>query len=429
MGKTTRREFIKKSGFTLVTVGLSGRAFMRHLAMAANSTLTQAAALSENDRTLVVIQLAGGNDGLNTVIPLSGQNASLYRQFRSTLEIPEGEILSIGTDAGGTGLGLHPSLAPIKELYDQGRMGVIQSVGYPNPNRSHFRSMDIWHTANPDRPDATGWLGDYLDAAFPSNDNPLIAVSLAGGRLPLTLRADRIAVPAIGNVETYQFQTDPRFPGDAQNRIQTFLALNQEGAPQRVLYEQIRETALEAFESSVTLQQGIQRYTPDPNITYAANNPLARAMQQAAQIIAGDLGTRILYVSIGGFDTHQGQANRHAQLLGYLADAVNTFYRDMQRLGKDDRILMMTWSEFGRKVRENGNQGTDHGASAPQFVFGTPINGGIFGEHPDLTDLSSVDDTKFTIDFRSIYATILERWLEVDATELLGGSFELIPFL
>ncbi len=437
MSKTTRREFIKKSGFTMLTVGLSHQAFFRSLNLAANSTLTSAAALSDNDRKLVVIQLAGGNDGLNTVIPTGGQLRSFYEQFRGpSLEIPLANILPVGADAANNQLGLHPNLQPIKNLFDQGNVGIVQSVGYPNPNYSHFRSMDIWHTANPAGFDTSGWLGDYFDAAYPSTTNPLIGVSI-GGALPLSLHADQVAIPAIGNIETFQFQTDPRARGDQDNRIQTFLALNREAAPEQFLYEQVRLTALGAYDGSEMLQTGIAGYVSDPTIVYNPQNPLARAMEQVAKIIAGDLGTKILYVTLGGFDTHETQAPAnqplqgfHALLLQWVAEAVDVFYRDMQRLGKDHEILMMTWSEFGRKVRENGNYGTDHGASGPQFVIGTPVQGGVFGEHPSLTDLyEGQDATKHSIDFRSIYATILDRWLGVSSQEILGSSFELIPFV
>lgn len=433
MNKTTRREFIKKSGLTLLSVGLGQQAFLRQVRAASESVLTQAAALSPVDRILVVIQMDGGNDGLNTVIPLTGSAASLYRQYRPTLAIPEENVLPIGTDAAGTLVGFHPSLSPLKDLYAQGHVAVIQSVGYPNPNRSHFASQDIWHTADPQGMKRTGWLGDYLDVAFPSADNPLLAISLAGGRLPLTLRAEQVLVPAISNVANYQFRTQP--PGDHENKMRTFLALNRETAPEHVLREQIRLIALDTYESVQMLQSGVQRYTSDPSITYNQQNPLARALQQVAQILAADLGTRILYVSIGGFDTHQSQATPHATLLSRLSEAVAVFYADLVRLGLDDRVLMMTWSEFGRKVLENGNQGTDHGTVGPQFLIGTRVKGGIVGEHPSLRaeDLNpGLGDPKFSaraIDFRSTYATILERWFRVDSRELLGGAFELLDVI
>ncbi|MCS6803629.1 MAG: DUF1501 domain-containing protein [Acidobacteriota bacterium] len=443
MNKTTRREFIKKSGFTMLTVGLSQQAFFRSMNMAASGALTQAAALSANDRIFVVVQLEGGNDGLNTVVPRGGSLRSLYEQYRKpTLRIPVADLLPINNDAANNQLGFHPQWTHIKSLYDQRKVGVIQSVGYPNPNYSHFRSMDIWHTANPVGYDTTGWLGDTLDLAEPSNTNPLIAAAI-GGSLPLSFVARETTVPAIGNIATYRFQTDTRYPADAQNRINAFIALNQEGAPLRVLVEQIRRTNLDAFASQETLQAGRARYDdgtyPQPPPTYNQANPLARAMQQAAQIIAGNLGTKILHVMLGGFDTHEGQATAnkplegfHALLLGWVSEAIHTFLQDMKRMGKDDKVLLMTWSEFGRKAPENGNYGTDHGAAAPLFVIGNSVKGGVFGEHPSLRKSDLYPDTdamKHTIDFRQVYATILEKWLAVDSAEVLGRRFELIPFL
>jgi uncharacterized protein (DUF1501 family) len=441
MKKTTRREFIKRSGFTMLTVGVGAQAFPRYVQMAASSSLTRAAALSQNDRILVVIQLAGGNDGLDTVIPMSGALNGIYRDHRPTLAVPEAGILPIGRDAAGNQLGFHPQLSRLRTLFNQGRVAVIQSVGYDNPNRSHFRSMDIWHTANPDRVETFGWLGDTLDVTAPANDNPLLAVAITGDRLPLSLAARRTPVPVVASIEDYRLRATNRlYPRDELDRVQTLLALNREAAPERALYEKIRLTALDAYSSSETLQERADRnYQNDPNIVYPSDNPLAGAMKQAAQIIASDLGTKILYVMLDGFDTHQGQLDRavnHPLLLRYLDEAVWAFYQDLRRLGRDEQVLMMTWSEFGRKLPENGNHGTDHGASAPQFVIGTNVNGlnpldstGIFGEHPSLTNLYSEDDTKHAIDFRSIYATILERWLDVRSREILGGSFEVMDFV
>jgi uncharacterized protein (DUF1501 family) len=436
MKKTTRREFLKRSGFTLITVGIGGPAFLRNANVTANSLLTQAAALSANDHILVVIQLAGGNDSQNTVIPTSGQLNALYHQYRPTLGIPDASILPLqgpgGTDAAGNQLGFHPSMTKLQGLYNQGHVGLIQAVGYPNPVRSHFESMDIWHLGDPQRQEKTGWLGDYLDVADPSDNNLLMAASIGGGTLPLSLHADKVAVPAIGNIASYQMQTDSRFASDANNRIQTFLALNRESAPERVLYEQVRLTALDAYESSTELQAGTRMYTPDPTVVYDPRNPLATALQQAAQIIAADLGTKILYVTLGGFDTHTAQADPQARLLGYVSDAVDTFYRDLVRLGKDDKVLIMTWSEFSRKVVENMNRGTDHGAASVEFVFGTPVKGGIYGVHPGLSQSElnpGLYDTKFSIDFRRIYATVLEDWLGADSKEILNGSFTKLGFV
>jgi uncharacterized protein (DUF1501 family) len=443
MGKTTRREFIKKSGFTLVTVGVSGRAFSKHLNLAANSALTAAAAQSTTGKILVVIQLAGGNDGINTLIPMSGTLNSIYRQRRPTLAVPQEQILPLPTtDAAGNQLGFHPRLAKMKSLFDQGRVAVLQSVGYANSNRSHFESMDIWHTADPTRRERAGWLGEYFDASAPSSENPLLGVYI-GGLLPLGMRGEEVVVPAIGNTESYRFMTDERYAvagstnaalrGEYNNRVQTFLALNRELAPERQYWNLVGQTAGDAYQSSVTFQTGIAQYPADSSIQYP-NTGLGRALRTVAQIIGGGLETKILYVTQGGYDTHQGQNGVGGQggqpnLLQTLDDAVDMFYRDMQRLGKADNVLIMTWSEFGRKVGENGNLGTDHGNSAPQLVIGSQVKSGIIGEFPSLTNLDRDDGTIYSIDFRRYYATILEKWLGVDSTEILDGSFELLPFI
>ncbi len=426
MALTTRRDFLKQSGVMLLTVGASASALHHQLHVAEGGVLTQATGLSGNGRTLVVIQLEGGNDGLNTVIPLGGDYASQYRTLRPTLAIPEADVIPLDADAGGHQLGLHPSLAPWQLLYDQGRMGIIQAVGYDGPNHSHEGAMMIWHQANPERAETTGWLGDYLDMAFPSQDNPLLSVAI-GKHLPMSLHAAQTRVPAVDNIKQYRFKVHPTKDADA--RRQAFLALHREVAPERPLYEQVRQTALGTFEGATRLQAASAAYVADPNIHYERSNPLAQALKQVAQIMASDANTKILYVSLSSFDTHGTQLPKHAKLLGMLAEAVDVFDQDLQRLGLADDVLIMTWSEFGRKVRENGNVGTGHGAAGPQFVFGNAVHGGIFGEHPDLTRLSDIDDPLHRIDFRSYYATILERWLEVDSRELLGGTFEVIDFL
>ncbi|WP_179136703.1 DUF1501 domain-containing protein [Candidatus Entotheonella palauensis] len=426
MTRTTRRGFLKQSGFMLLTIGVGAGAFHRQLRVAESSVLTRGAGLSGNGRTLVVIQLSGGNDGLNTVIPLSGAYASQYRTLRPRLAIPEADVIPLGTDAGGHQLGLHPNLELWKWFYDQGRMGVIQAVGYDTPNHSHEGSMRIWHQASPERARTTGWLGGYLDLAFPAQDNPLLSVAISK-HLPMSLQAAQTRVPAVDNIKQYRFKVQPS--KDTEARRQVFLALHREAVPEHALYEQVRQMAFDTFEGSVRLQEASESYVPSPDIDYDRSNPLTRALQQAAQIMASDAGTKILYVSLNGFDTHGTQRPRHAKLLGMLAEAIDVFDQDLQRLGLADDVLIMTWSEFGRKVRENGNVGTGHGAAGPQFVFGNAVNGGIFGEHPDLIHLSDVDDPLYRIDFRSYYATILERWLEVDAREVLGGTFEFIDFL
>ncbi len=418
MAKTTRREFIKKSGFALVSIGVSGRAFLQHTNLAAHSALTSAAALSDTGNILVVVQLVGGNDGLHTVVPITPGLYALYKQKRPTLAIPQEQTLPLNSE-----IGLNPKLGKFKNLFDAKKLAVIQGVGYPNPNYSHFRSMDIWHTANPDKLEYTGWLGDYLDVNFAGNTTPLLACSIGGGALPRTLRAKSTAVPAVSNISSYQIATDPLFPADRNNRIQTFLALNHVERTESVYGEQLRQVALDTYSSSSALQTTTTKYLEDPNTVYP--DKLGGALKQCAQILSADLGTRILYVAVGGFDTHTNQdanfTGQHASLLTNISESVHTFLADLSRLNKVDNVLVMLWSEFGRRVEENPDRGTDHGAAAPVIIAGDRVRGGIVGTHPSLSDLDHNGNVKFSIDFRSVYATILEKWFGVDYREVIPG--------
>lgn len=419
MGKSTRRDFIKQSGFTLVSIGVSGRAFFQHTNFAANSALTAAAALSDTGNILVVVQMAGGNDGLHSVIPVTTTQYNLYEQKRTTLAIPQNQVLPLNAEVG-----LNPKLSKFKALYDAKKLAVIQGVGYPNPNRSHFRSMDIWHTANPEKIEYTGWLGDTLDIDFQSSTNPLLAATIGGGSLPRSLRADETPVPAIASLLSYKVNIDDRYRNDGNNnQIPTFLALNREARMESAYHEQIRKVALDSFSSSTAVQQAANTPVGDPSAPYPAG--LGGALKQCSQILASNLGTRILYVTIGGFDTHQNQdANFNGQqsnLLTNLSTAIDAFLADLNRQGKADNVLVMAWSEFGRRVQKNPDNGTDHGAAAPVFVLGNRVKGGVVGTFPSLSNLDNNGDVRFSIDFRSVYATILQKWLGVDYREVIPG--------
>jgi uncharacterized protein (DUF1501 family) len=453
MAKITRRDFIKQSGFTMVGAGLSGAVFARHLQKASNSALTTAAALSPTTNKLVIIQLAGGNDGLNMVVPMrpspTGREdlRKRYERLRPTLKVPVRELLSLGRDEAGHELGFHPNFRQgnaggLYELYRAGRVAVIQGVGYPNSTRSHFHAMDVWHTANP-IPDARGWLGKYFDC--PECDpecDPLTTIGLAGG-LPFTLRGNQSLATPIRNIAAYDFQTDVNFPGDRQNKITTFLTINEEMMSPPQYYDLVATTSINAYNTSRRVQEGIGNYEPDPDIVYdSENNPLAAALEQVAKLMMASPDSRVFYVIIGGWDTHEGQLDPYTgqpPLLMYLSDAVDTFYRDLQRLPSpggqmlDQETVLMTWSEFGRKVRENGSGGTDHGAASPQLIIGTPVTGGLYGPHPSLTQLDDDEGMVMVYDFRRIYATILERWLGLDdchdLEQILNGRFESLEFL
>ena len=399
----SRRQFLR-AGLTLVAVGLAAPPWLARLAYA-DAQRTLNGEKLPNDHILVVLQLTGGNDGLNTVIPYT---QSLYYQARPTLAIPEAQVLPLEG-----GMGFHPALEPLKSLYDQRALAILQSVGYPNPNRSHFRSMEIWQTADPDGHSRYGWLGRYLDTLTDSALNPILAVSLTQ-ELPVALQARRAPVPCFASLSDLQMMTrDP----ELERTLRRMQAMD--GRKADALTQMIRESTRTALEAVERLREAIKNYRSD--VTYG-NDPFGRGLQQTAQIIATSHPTRILYVSVNGFDTHAGQARTHEQLLARFANAVSAFYRDLEAMGKAEKVLLMVFSEFGRRVRENGSLGTDHGAAAPMFLIGKRVNGGLHGDPPNLSDLDGNNDLKMQLDFRRVYATVLE-WLGSDPEAVLGKGF------
>jgi uncharacterized protein (DUF1501 family) len=401
----TRRDLLSR-GALLVAAGLTAPSFITRTAVALNGQVA-----AGGSKILVAVQLSGGNDGLNTLIPF-GDPA--YYQLRSSLAIPTAEILPI-TDQ----LGLHPSLGKLKGLYDDGMVAIVQGVGYPNPNRSHFRSMDIWHTARPESMERSGWLGRYLDACQCGQDQPLPAVSV-GDQLNSMFYAETTLVPAIASIGAFLVQTT----GDRNARPLQIQAL-------RNIYNQagvwpahealMRQTALKAMDGADQLQQAARAYRSP--VEYPPNNPLAAQLQMVAQIIAGNLGTRVFSVQLGGFDTHANQFNQQAGLLAQFADAVDAFIRDIAAIGKQDDVVLMTFSEFGRRAAQNGSAGTDHGTAEPLFVIGRTVNAGLHGAYPSLDDLDENGDLKFSTDFRNVYAAVLKNHLGIDPAPVLAGSY------
>lgn len=407
-----RRQFLR-DGTLLVALGLSAPSFLARSVAEARNALSR----STDKRTLVVLQLSGGNDGLNTVVPYADP---LYGQLRPQLAISADTVIPLDSSVG-----LHPSLAPLKPIYDAGRMAVMQGVGYPNPERSHFRSMEIWHTSTPEQFERTGWLGRYLDGCGCGHENPLDAIS-AGDILNRSFWTETSLVPAIGSIATFQYQTDPRFGRDRSAQLQTLNNIYSLAGAWRPYEELIRQTTLRALAGADALQAVAATYeTP---IEYP-QNPFGNSLKGVAQIMAADLGTRIFYTSIGGFDTHAAQANTHANLLGNVAQSVAAFYRDLERLGRADDVVLMTFSEFGRRAQQNGSAGTDHGTAEPMFIIGGAVNGGVYGAHPRLDQLDTNGDLQHHTDFRSVYATVLERWLGASSAPVLGGSFTPMEFL
>lgn len=398
---------------------ITRRGFLKGAAIVAASgsfaptflTRTAYTALAAGSSQLVVIQLSGGNDGINTVIPYATPQ---YAQSRPTLAIGQDQVLALDSNVG-----LHPNLKALKALFDQKQLAVVQGVGYPNPNRSHFQSMQIWQTASPDNSQQTGWLGRYDEANL--QGQRLGALNF-GQQLPRTLWTEHTVVPSIGSLNNYQFLTDPRAPDDKQAQIDAINKIfnNPVG---RDAADFFREAAIDAFQTAADLKSAVA------GTKSAAQYPataLGRQLQLVGQLIGSKLGTRIYYLSMGSFDTHSGEKNTHDRLMQQLNDGLDAFVKDLQAQGAFGSTAIMTFSEFGRRVKENGSGGTDHGTAEPMFLLGGSVQGGLYGAYPSLSDLD-VGDLKFSTDFRSVYGTVVSDWLGADPGLVLGGAFPKLP--
>ena len=364
-------------------------------------------------RVLVVVEMAGGNDGLNTVIPFADD---AYYKSRPVLAVPKDRVLKLNS-----AVGLHPRLGDLRTLFDDSQVAVIQGVGYPKPDRSHFRSMDIWHTARPESVDLRdGWLGRALERDPKALAGGVPALALGSEKLPLALLSGRVNVPNVQSMDAYKLLPGP---GDqsaqarAKQTLREAVALKATEAGGELDF--LRRTADVTLTSVDRLGEVAKAYKP--GATYPETG-LARKLQVVARLIAGDMGTQIFYVSLGGFDTHSRQQPVHELLLAELSGAVGAFLKDLKSHQLADRVMVATFSEFGRRVAENGSLGTDHGAASQMFCIGPGVKPGVMGAHPSLTDL--VDgDLKHHTDFRQVYAALLQNWLGYPAEPVLGKGF------
>lgn len=395
--KATRRDFLKSSiaGATLMATGASLPGFLCRTARAATP--------GSDRRTLVVIQLSGGNDGLNTVIPFADD---AYHRARPTLKVGADRVLRLNDS-----LGLHPEMTGMHRLHEAGLLQTITNVGYPNPDRSHFRSMDIWHTASLKPESASdGWLGRLVDRSASAGGAPE-ALHLSDETLPMALRTRSQAVPSIRNIDAF------RLDGDAA-ALRSTIEASRAPCSDDLLF--VQRVALSSCDTARRIEQVVKSETvksPYPEFG------LARRLQQIAQLISADFGPRVYYTSLGGFDTHARQQLGHGPLLRELSESTAAFIDDLKQRGQLDRVLVMTFSEFGRRLAENASQGTDHGAAAPMFIAGSACRAGVLGDAPDLRNLEE-GDVRHKLDFRSVYATVLERWLGADAKQILGDTFK-----
>ncbi len=416
---TTRREFLRK-GLTIVAAGATAPMFLTRTALALTNPwdqpLTASAAGQPDWPTLVVVQMAGGNDGLNTVVPYVRDE---YFRARPRLAVPREKVLRLSDEVG-----LHPNLQPFKELYDDGRLAVVQGVGYPNPNRSHFRSMEIWQTADPaGSGPRTGWLGRLFDSECPDCQTAL----------GITLSVETpLAMQGTSSGRVIAMQDPARFgfhpvQGGGPEELEAFRQLIQPVPGAEPVIDFLTHTEMNALLAAADMRKIAGRLTQDAGNGYP-KDPFAQNLRVVAELIAAGSPTRVYYVSLGGFDTHATQGGRHDRLLESLGKGLGAFVKDLKAKGLQDKVLVMTFSEFGRRVAENASLGTDHGTAAPMFVVGSAVAPGVHGTHPSLTDLDQ-GDLKFQIDFRSVYATILEQWMGVRSDPVLGGHFAPIDVL
>lgn len=400
----TRRDFLKTGG-SMVALGGSVPLFLSRTAAQAPTSDRPGG----RDTILVVVQLTGGNDGLNTVIPFRDD---AYNRARPTLRQQPNQIHRINDD-----IGLHPAMNTLHGLHQDRSLCIVQGVGYPNPSQSHFRSMDIWQAGSTARDLPEGWIGKAL-RGIPGAAS--FHLANANESAPLALTGAPVRVPSIRSLEDFQLRVEASSNRDRQSLR---AVIESTAAPASSsngnLLDFVQRTAVNTFASSRRLEQLGRSY--QPRVPYP-NTPLGNHLRLAAQLIDGGLGARLFYTSLDNFDTHAAQALAHTNLLRTLSDAVSAFYRDLSARGHRDRVLIMTFSEFGRRVHENGSRGTDHGAAAPMFLIGGRVRNGLVGAHPSLTELDQ-DNLRHHTDFRQVYAAILDRWLGVPSRQVLGQEF------
>lgn len=375
---------------------------------------------NKKDPVLVVLQLSGAYDALNTVIPYEDP---LYMDYRPVLKVEPEDVLPLDDKVG-----LNPAMAPVKELYDQGKVAVIQGIGYPNPIRSHFRSMDIWHTAVPEKMVTDGWLGKAIRELDPNKENVLTAVNFGRG-LPRALAAPGVSVASVGNLETYGLLTGIPGEEDRNQALEVFSRMYAPAIGSGPVMDYIWETGRAALKGADILKVAPERYSS--SVEYG-NYAIGQSMRGIAQVHLAELGTRVLYTTspYNAFDTHANEAGDHARLWQQVSESVSDFYDDLREHNQGDEVILLLFSEFGRRARDNGG-GTDHGTGSVCFVIGDEVKGGLYGEYPSLKegDLEDGGDLLHTVDFRSVYATMLERWIGLDPAPIVGGTFEQMDFL
>jgi uncharacterized protein (DUF1501 family) len=432
----TRREFLASGlkGVSLLAATSYVPAFLTRTASAVGA--------GSDSHILVVLQLSGGNDGLNTIVPFTDD---LYYKARPAIGLKPGDVLKANDK-----LGLHPALRPVKEMFDNGQVAIVQNAGYPNPNRSHFRSMEIWHSGSDDtqRREVTGWIGRYFDAKCSGTDprrrTELGTIGMNFGKvMPQSFRNNLNVGISLENPDTFLWNPSGETLGLAKAQEAIFARLNQptngtmssmrrsmeslggiaSDSPGAIDF--LKHTAMNAVIAGDRIRDILDKAKEPTNYPRSA---LAQQFKTIGKLVAGNFPTRVYYAHQGGYDTHQQQLASHERLLGDMAESVAAFFADLRQQKNADKVVVLAFSEFGRRVQENGSAGTDHGAAGPMFVFGEKVRGGIHGAPPDLANLLG-GDVKPQIDFRQVYAAILEGWLGTNAERVLGKKYERVPLV
>ncbi len=374
---------------------------------------------NKKDPVLVVLQMTGAYDALNTFIPYSDPH---YNDYRKVVNIAPEDVLAVDDKVG-----FHPAMAPIKDMYDQGKVAVLQGIGYPNPNRSHFRSLDIWHTAEPEKTISEGWLGKTIRDLDPNKENILTAVNFGRG-LPRALAAPGVSVASVGDLSNYGVLTGIQGADDRTEALDIFARMYAPMIGTGAVSEYLSQTGLDALRGADILSDAPKNYTS--SVEYGGS-PFAQWLKNIAQVHFSDYGTRILYTGVnpGTFDTHANENITLPKLWGDVSNAIGDFYQDLKEHDANEEVIILLFTEFGRRVQENGS-GTDHGSGSVAFMIGDGVKGGLYGEYPSLEpEKLDSGDLHWNNDFRRTYATILEKWMGLDANPILGGTYEQFDFI
>ncbi len=363
-------------------------------------------------RNLVIVQLSGGNDYMNTLVPYGN---GLYYDSRPEIAIDPESVIKIDDQVG-----FRPGLEPIKRLWDEGKVAIINGIGYPKPNRSHFRSMDVWHTALAEEVGTEGWLGRAIRDIDPNGENVLAGVNFGRG-LPRAMGCPGVPVASVGNLETYGLFPDMQDQALREYALETFGKMYGGAEGKDAVMGFLGQTGLDALRGADILRTAPGTY--ESTVEYAAN-PMAQSLKSAAQVMFADFGTRVYFTQHGSFDTHSGELFKHEMLWNEVAPAVGDFYDDLVEHGRNEDTVMFLYSEFGRRIKDNGS-GTDHGSGGMAMLIGDSVKGGMYGEYPSLADDDQLEgDLHYNNDFRSTYTSVLEQWLSLDAAPIVNGRYE-----